>query len=76
MKTNDELTAFKGKVETLNKKKFKELTDEELAKVAGGGVIYVNGQCLNMYCADYGKKFNRALMICPTCHSSLSLITE
>ena len=76
MKTKEELNALKEEVEALNKKKFKELTDEELAKVAGGGSINVNGQCLNMYCADYGKKFNRALMICPTCHSSLSLITE
>ena len=75
MKTKEELNTLKEEVEALNKK-LHELTDEELAKVAGGGVIYVNGQCLNMYCADYGKKFNRALMICPTCHSSLSLITE
>ena len=76
MKTKEELNALKEDVEALNKKKFKELTDEELAKVAGGGVIYVNGQCLNMSCANYGKKFNRALQICPTCHFSLALITE
>ena len=77
MKTKEELNALKEEAETLNKKKFKELTDEELAKVAGGGFIGVSGkQCLNMSCADYGKKFNRALQICPTCHYSLALITE
>ena len=75
MKTNDELTAFKGKVETLNKKKLKKLTDEESAKVVGGGAIG-NKQCENKDCADYGKEFNRALRICPTCHHPLFIITE
>ena len=35
MKTPEELTALKEKVETLNKK-LAELTDEELAQVFGG----------------------------------------
>ncbi len=42
MKTKEELTALKKEVETLNKK-LAELTDEELAQIAGGagGNIYV-----------------------------------
>ena len=35
MKTNEELNALKEEVEALNKK-LAELTDEELAQVAGG----------------------------------------
>ena len=35
MKTKEELNALKEEVETLNKK-LAELTDEELAQVAGG----------------------------------------
>ena len=73
MKTNDELTAFKGKVETLNKKKFKELTDEELAKVVGGntGSRGEHKKCLNMCCADYGKEFSRSIKFCPTCNQPI-----
>ena len=37
MKTKEELNALKEEVETLNKK-LSELTDEELAQVAGGWV--------------------------------------
>ena len=37
MKTKEELNALKEEVETLNKK-LAELTDEELAQVAGGWV--------------------------------------
>ena len=37
MKTPEELSALKEEVETLNKK-LAELTDEELAQVAGGWV--------------------------------------
>ena len=37
MKNNDELTSRKEKAETLNKKTFHELTEEELAHVTGGG---------------------------------------
>ena len=70
MKSKEELNALKEEVETLNKKKFKELTDEELAKVVGGGCTGV--QCLNMNCANYGKTFNRGLQICPICHMCLS----
>ena len=39
MKTKEELNALKEEVETLNKK-LAELTDEEIAQVAGGGQNY------------------------------------
>ena len=39
MKTKEELNALKEEVETLNKK-LHELTDEELAQVAGGVLLY------------------------------------
>ena len=38
MKTKEELNALKEEVETLNQK-LAELTDEELAQVAGGGFV-------------------------------------
>ena len=38
MKTEEELNALKGEVETLSKK-LRELTDEELAQVSGGYVV-------------------------------------
>ena len=38
MKTPEELNALKEEVETLNKK-LAELTEEELAQVAGGGFV-------------------------------------
>ena len=36
MKTKEELNALKEEAETVTKKKFKELTEEELAQVSGG----------------------------------------
>ena len=42
MKTKEELNALKDEVETVSKK-LHELTDEELAQVAGGK--YVTGNC-------------------------------
>ena len=39
MKTKEELNALKEEVETLNKK-LAELTEEELAQVAGGMIVY------------------------------------
>ena len=46
MKTKEELNALKEEVETLNKK-LHELTDEELAQVAGGFVKICDGECEN-----------------------------
>ena len=40
MKTKEELNALKEEVETLNKK-LAELTEEELAQVAGGGLPFI-----------------------------------
>ena len=39
MKTKEELSALKEEVETLNRK-LRELTEEELAQVSGGGWVY------------------------------------
>ena len=47
MKTKEELNALKEEVETLNKK-LAELTEEELAQVAGG-VIRNNGDSLTLW---------------------------
>ena len=71
MKTKEELNALKAEVEAVSKKKFKELTEEELAKVVGGDTIGRTQKCINMNCADYGKEFDRALRICPTCNQAL-----
>ena len=46
MKTKEELNALKEEVETLNEK-LAELTEEELAQVAGGMVILCEGDCKN-----------------------------
>ena len=48
MKTKEELNALKEEVEALNKK-LAELTEEELAQVAGGGgmVTWCAGDCKN-----------------------------
>ena len=46
MKTKEELNALKEEVETLNEK-LHELTDEELAQVAGGFVIICDDDCEN-----------------------------
>ena len=42
MKTKEELNTLKEEVETLNKK-FRELTDEEMAQVVGGNMQPGNG---------------------------------
>ena len=46
MKTKEELNALKQEVETLNEK-LHELTDEELAQVAGGFTIICDDDCKN-----------------------------
>ena len=48
MKTKEELNALKEEVETLNEK-LAELTEEELAQVAGGGgiITWCAGDCEN-----------------------------
>ena len=45
MKTPEELNALKSEVETLNKK-LAELTDEELAQIAGGARTYFLFFCI------------------------------
>ena len=68
MKTKEELNALKEEVETLNKK-LAELTDEELAQVAGGSV-----EMEIRVCEECGTEFERDpyLMrlypeLCPVC---------
>ena len=48
MKTKEELNALKEEVETLNEK-LAELTEEELAQVAGGSVKLCDGDCKNCH---------------------------
>ena len=48
MKTKEELNALKEEVETLNEK-LAELTEEELAQVAGGMEILCDGDCKNCH---------------------------
>ena len=56
MKTKEELNALKEEVETLNKK-LAELTEEELAQVAGGGE---------------GKKAPLNMTTCPFCGGGIT----
>ena len=44
MKTKEELNAIKNETETLNKKR-KKLTEDELAKISGGGGIVTCNTC-------------------------------
>ena len=43
MKTKEELNALKEEVETLSKK-LHELTDEELAQVSGGDIVFFESE--------------------------------
>ena len=44
MKTKEELNALKKEVENLNKKR-KKLTEDELAKISGGGGVVTCNRC-------------------------------
>ncbi len=51
MKTKEELTALKEEVETLNRK-LRELTDEELAQVTGGGPKLIPSPLLRLLISE------------------------